>query len=166
MFAALLGPTKHENRGVAEEKGWYCRGWVSGVSVDLRVDSRPASVCRGDAVCLRGRRSSRRPSYFWAKMRGPATTSALHTQRPATAATSGTSSPPSSSGSSPPLAPTRKRPNGPLKSHHNTARSCSENCFSGEVKKKGAEGRLTSDFCHTCCLSLSLFQKAEAGGNS
>lgn len=94
MFAALLGPTKHENRGVAEEKGWNCRGWVSGVSVDFRVDSRPASVCRGDAVCLRGRRSSRRPSYFWAKIRGPATTSALHTQRPATAATSGTSSPP------------------------------------------------------------------------
>lgn len=158
---ALLGATKHENRGVAEEKGWYCRGWVSGVSVDFRVDSRPASVCRGDAVCLRGRRSGRRPSYFWAKIRWPATTSALHTQRPATAATSGTS------GSSPPLAPTRKRLNGPLKSHHNTAGSRSENCFSGEVKKKNrAEGRLTSDFCHTCCLSLSLFQNAEAGGNS
>lgn len=104
MFAALLGATKHENRGVAEERGWYCRGWVSGVSVDFRIDSRPASVCRGDAVCLRGRRSSRRPSYFWAsdcgaKIRWPAMTSALHTQRPATAATSGTSSPLSSSGS-------------------------------------------------------------------
>lgn len=39
MFAALLGAAKHENGGAAEEKGWYCRGWVLGVYVNFRVDS-------------------------------------------------------------------------------------------------------------------------------
>lgn len=41
MFAALLGAAKHKSRGVVEEKGWYCGGWALGVSVNLRVDSRP-----------------------------------------------------------------------------------------------------------------------------
>lgn len=39
MFAVLLGATKYWNGGAAEEKGWYCRGWVLGVDVNFRVDS-------------------------------------------------------------------------------------------------------------------------------
>lgn len=70
--------------------------------------------------------------------------------------------PPSSSGSSPPLAPTRKRLNGPLKSHRNTARSRSENCFSGEVKKK--QGRRPTDIRLLSYLLLEPVSLSESRG--